>query len=525
VPHDSDEESLALDFRETAPRDLTAEAFLDEEGEFVSERALRGHLAPGVPGSPHGLWILQQRLGRLPFRLVAAPAIELAREGFPVDAWLARDLRRKTSRERLLHAGMAGALFFPEGRPLEEGELLVQTELAETLELFATLGPDGFYRGDVGAAIVAALAAGGGVMTKKDLSGYESVWREPLRGWFRGHEVLSMPPPSSGGLVLLQVLSMLDGFPLDEEYTRTREARELQAGRTLGPSEIGLSGRALHWWIEAMRRAYADRAAHMGDPDFHEVPVEELLSPAWIAARRVSIGARATSDVEPMPLPAAGGDETTHLSVIDREGNAVSMTTTLNTSFGCGLMVPGGGFLLNNELDDFAIQAGVPNVYGLVGGEANALVGGKRPLSSMTPTVIRQGGRAVTMVLGSPGGSRIISAVIQVVLRTHVYGQSLADAVAAPRLHQQWSPSPTGFEEGWDSALLQDLRNRAHEIEVKETRFGSVQAIEIEIGGEPVGVSDPRRGGAAGVEDGDLSEPTRPPEAVIPSKAVLPSKG
>ena len=511
VPHDPDQESLALDFRETAPAALTAEAFLDEEGNFVSERALRGHLAPGVPGSPHGLWTLQQRLGRLPFRTVARPAIELARDGFEVDAWLARDLRRENLRERLRYAGMAGALFYPEGRALEEGELLVQTELAETLERYATRGPEGFYEGDVADAIVTTLAAGGGVMTKKDLRGYESVWREPLRGWFRGHEVISMPPPSSGGLVLLQVLSMLDGFPLDEERTRTRETREREAGRTLGSEEIGLSGRALHWWIEAMRRAYADRAAHMGDPDFHDVPVEQLLSPAWIAERRVSIGERATPEVGPLPRPVPEGGETTHLSVLDGEGNAVSLTTTLNTSFGCGLMVPGGGFLLNNELDDFAIQAGVPNAYGLIGGEANALVGGKRPLSSMTPTVIREGGRAVTMVVGSPGGSRIISSVIQVILRTLVYGQPLAEAVAAPRLHQQWSPSETRFEAGWDPARLLELRNRGHEVEEGTARFCSVQAIAVEIGGEPMAVSDPRRGGAAGLEDAPISTPARPP--------------
>ncbi len=512
VPHGLGEEPLALDFRETTPRDLTPGAFLDENGELVQERSLVGHLAPGVPGSPHGLWTLHQRLGQLSFEQVARPAIELAREGFAVDAWLARDLRRESLRARLHHAGMAPSVFYPGGEPLEEGQRLVQTELADTLEALVLRGPSGFYEGDVADAIVATLQRGGGVLTNEDLESYESKWRQPLRGWFRGHEIITVPPPSSGGLVLLQVLSMLDGFPLDEERVRTREARELQAGHTLGPEEIGLSGRALHWWIESMRCAYADRAVHMGDPDFHEVPTDALLSPAWIAARRVSIGERATPDVGAMPPPPPEGGETTHLSVLDRDGNAVSLTTTLNTSFGCGLMVPGGGFLLNNELDDFAIQAGTPNTYGLVGSAANALEPGKRPLSSMTPTVVREGGCAVTMVVGSPGGPRIISAVIQVILRTHVYGQSLEDAVGAPRLHQQWNPAKTRFEQGWDSLLLQDLRNREHEVEVRDTRFASVQAIALEIGGEPVAVSDPRRGGAGGVENRSLSRPARPPE-------------
>ena len=511
VPHDPAEDPLALDFRETTPAALTAAAFLDDEGKFVPDRSLMGHLAPGIPGSPRGLWELHARLGKLSFARVAAPAVELARDGFLVDAWLARDLAQEKARERMLFAGMAGSVFYPGGEPLEEGALLVQEQLADTLERYAREGPDAFYTGKVAGAIVSSLRAGGGVLSRKDLEGYEAKWRAPLRGWFRGHEIITVPPPSSGGLILLQVLSILDGFPLDEERLRTREAREQQAGHPLGPGENGLSGRALHWWIEAMRRAFADRAVHMGDPDFHDVPVEQLLSPAWIAERRVSIGERATPDVGPLPLPLPETGETTHLSVLDREGNAVSMTTTLNTSFGCGFMVPGAGFLLNNELDDFSIQAGVPNTYGLVGSAANALVPGKRPLSSMTPTIVRDSRRAVTMVIGSPGGPRIISSVIQVILRTHVYGESLHDAVAAPRLHQQWNPTATKFEEGWDSLLLQDLRNRHHELLGVTDRFGSVQVISLAIGGEPVAASDPRRGGAAGTEERPLSQPARPP--------------
>ncbi|MEW6071310.1 MAG: gamma-glutamyltransferase family protein [Planctomycetota bacterium] len=512
VAHDPETEPLCLDFRETAPAALTAAAFLDAAGNLVAERSRRGALAPGVPGSPHGLWTFHQRLGRLSFREVAAPAIDLAREGFRVERWLAHDLRNAKIRARLEAEPAAAALFYPGGEPLAAGDLLVQEELARTLARYARKGPAGFYGGETAAAIVAALAPGGGVLGLDDLARYESKWRTPLRGWFRGHEIITVPPPSSGGLVLLQVLSVLDGFPLDEERLRTREAQELARALPVAGGEPGISGRALHWWIEATRRAFADRAVHLGDPDFHAVPVEALLSPAWITERRVSIGEQATADVGTLPLPSPESEETTHLSVLDGEGNAVSLTTTLNESFGCGILVPGAGFLLNDELDDFALQPDAPNAYDLVGGRANALVPGKRPLSSMTPCVIRQGGRAVTMVLGSPGGPRIITAVLQVILRTHVYGQSLAEAIAAPRLHQQWSPAATRFETGWDALLLQDLRNRGHEIEVQEERFGSVQAIQLEIGGEPVAASDPRRGGVAGVEEKGLSSPARPPE-------------
>ena len=501
VAHDPDEAPLVLDFRETAPEALTPEAFLDESGRVVPERSLSGPLAVGVPGTPFGLWLFHRRLGRLPFAQVARPAIDLAREGFAVDEFLARDLVREKERRRLTGPGMARALFYPRDEPLREGTLLRQEELAATLEELVRRGPAGFYSGRVAEAVVGTLQPLGGVMDLEDLAGYEPVWREPLRGWFRGLEIVTVPPPSSGGLVLLQVLAMLDGFPLDEEKVRTRDsAREVDPDSEV--ARVGLSGRAVHWWIEAMRRAFADRALHMGDPDFHTVPVADLLAPSWIAERRISIGELADPHVEAFRFPASEGNDTTHLSVLDREGNAVSLTTTLNTRFGSGLMVPGVGFLLNNEIDDFAVAAQSPNTYGLVGGSANAIEPRKRPLSSMTPAIVREGGQTVRMVLGSPGGPRIISSVIQVLLRTEVYGQSLEEAVAAPRLHQQWVPTATRFEEGWDPLLLQDLRNRDHDVELSQTSFGAVQAIRVEVGGVPEGVSDPRRGGAALAEGG-----------------------
>ena len=512
VAHDAAEPPRTLDFRETAPRALTVQLFLDEEGRFVAERSLAGALAVGVPGSPHGLWRFQKELGVLSFGDVAAPAIRLAREGFPIDAWLARALALETARARLSRDPVAASVFLPGGEPLAEGQLLRQGDLARTLDRLVHGGPDGFYRGAVAGAIVETLRPGGGVLDLRDLADYEPVWREPLRGWFRGLEIVTAPPPSSGGLVFLQVLSLLDGFPLDEEVRRARETAAAM-GQEVDASMAGLSGRAVHWWIESMRCAFADHAQHMGDPDLFDVPVAELLSPAWIAERRVSIGELANPDVAPLDLVGfREAGETTHLSVLDREGNAVALTTTLNSSFGCGLMVRGGGFLLNNEIDDFSIVPGVPNDFGLVGGEANAIAPHKRPLSSMTPLVVRDGGQVVRMVLGSPGGPRIITALLQVFLRVEVYGDSLEEAVRAPRLHQQWEPSATRLEPGWDALLVQALENRRHEIVQSADRWAAVQAIWVPVGGEPVGVSDPRRGGAVGAQERPLSEPARPPE-------------
>lgn len=488
VAHDPAEEPRFLDFRETAPAACVPELFLDAQGNPVPERSLELGPGVGVPGSPAGLFVFQRELGRLSFAEVAAPAIRLAREGFEVDRFLAAELEQE--RAKLARHPGAVELFFRDGRPLVAGERLVQPDLALTLETFADAGPSGFYRGLVAERIVRELASVEGVMSAADLSAYQAKWRPPLRGWFRGMEIVTAPPPSSGGVALLEILAMLDGFPLDEERVRVR-AEEAH-------NVAGLSGRALHWWIEAMRLAFADRAVHLGDPDFQAVPVAQLLAPEHVTALRVSIGELANPRVRSAALqPAAReGQNTTHLSVLDAEGNAVSLTTTLNTSFGSGIVARGTGVVLNDELDDFSILAGTPNSFGLVGGSANQLAPGKRPLSSMTPVVVRDGGQVVKYVLGSPGGPRIITSVLGVLLRVIVYEEELADAVAAPRLHQQWSPVRTRLEPGWDALTRQALLDREHELEDDEP-WGSVQAIAVDIGGEPVGVSDPRSGGKA----------------------------
>lgn len=540
VPRRGDPE--AIDFREVAPAGTDVARYLDGEGAVVSDRSLVTPLAVGIPGSPRGLYELYTRhgSGRFSFLNLCEPAIRLAEEGFAVDAWLARTLRRQSIRALLGRDPGARQLFYPGGEALAEGERLVQPALARTLGFLGLRGPRGFYEGPVAAALIADLAeadqrfgspAGGSLMTTEDLKGYVARVRAPLRGVFRGHEVIGMGPPSSGGIALLQILGMLEGLPLDSARKEVRErvALGLSVSPRVGamgrlaadgaaepelPWE-GLDARQLHWWIEAMRRAFADRAAHLGDPDHHPVPVDSLLSPEWIAERRVSIGARA--DLEVAAWAADPGDEsseTTHLSVLDSTGNAVSLTTTLNGSFGSGIYVDQGGFLLNNELDDFSIQAGTPNMYGLVGAAANQLGPQKRPLSSMCPVVVRNERGDVSLVLGAPGGPRIITAVTQVILRVLAYGQSLSDAIRAPRLHQQWRPESTRFESGWDPRLLLDLERLHGQPVVEPTAavFGSVQAIRVDLDGAVEALSDPRRGGAAGFEGGEPVKPALVPE-------------
>jgi len=510
VPAEGDPTSL--DFREQAPAGYEARLYLDEAGEVVSERSLGTPLAVGIPGSPAGLYELfsQHGSGRFTFKELLAPAIRLADEGFLVDAWLARSLRSQWERQsRLTRDPAARRLFFPGGQPLEIGMRLRQPELKLTLEELARSGPQAFYEGPVGAAILQALEAAdrrmngvtqGQGMTAADLKGYEVKHREPLAGWFRGHQVIGMGPPSSGGLVVLQVLGILEGFALDSERDATQQG------------DVGLTPRGLHWWIEAMRCAFADRAQHLGDPDFYAVPVAELLSPAWIAERRVGIGEMARADVLPLTLAPEESSETTHLSVVDRGGNAVSLTTTLNASYGSGILVPGAGFLLNNELDDFSIKPGTPNMFGLVGGQANQLLPGKRPLSSMSPTVVRDSAGQVTLVLGAPGGPRIITSVAQVILRVLGYGQDLESAVRAPRIHQQWVPPATRLEPEWDTDLVERLvRDHGQQVEwATSWGFGSIQAIHIVPGGRVYAVSDPRAGGVAGIEGQPMSRPERP---------------
>ncbi|MCC6406702.1 MAG: gamma-glutamyltransferase [Planctomycetes bacterium] len=489
-----DGEARALDFRETAPSGASLDAYLAPDGSALAERALRGALSVGVPGSPAGLWELERELGskRFSFAELAAPAIALASRGFPVDARLADELAEPKLRAALVADPEAAETFYPGGRALEEGDVLRQPALARTLERLASSGPDGFYRGEVAERLVARLSreTPASTLSLSDLEGYRAKWREPLIGWFRGYELVTMPPPSSGGLILLQTLGVLDGFPLDTR--RAEVLAEERAAPSADRDPNGLDDRAVHWWIEALRRAFAERAAHVGDPDFVDVPLDRLVGAEWTARARVSIGENAAPTIESLLPAPPEGTQTTHLSVVDALGNAVSLTTTLNSGWGSRLS--SDGVLLNNQLDDFALP-GVANQFGLVGSAANALQPGKRPLSTMTPTIVRQSDRSVVLVIGGPGGPRIVSSVLGVLLRILVLGQTLDDAVRAPRLHQQWRPPTTDFEAGWSPRLLDGLERRGHAVRRDVEPWGSVQVIQIDRAGEPHGVSDPRRPG------------------------------
>jgi gamma-glutamyltranspeptidase/glutathione hydrolase len=477
---DPDGSYAALDFRETAPAAIDPRAFLDRDGRPIPGASTASGLAVGVPGSVAGLHAAHARWGRLSWPRVVAPAVRLARRGFPVSDELARSIA--VAAPRLTREPDTAALFLVDGRPLPAGHLLVQRDLARTLRAIARHGPDGFYRGPVAEAVARTVRREGGVLATDDLAAYRVAWREPLLGSYRGHRVVTFPPPSSGGIVLLQILGMLE--------------RHDVAGAGFGSSA------AIHLMVEAERRAYADRSRHLGDPSFHDVPVAELLDPEYLAARAAGIRAdRATpsAEIRPGELARAEPTDTLHLSVTDAEGRAVALTTTLNEAFGAALVAEGTGVLLNNEMDDFALAPDAPSAWGLTGGAANAVAGGKRPLSSMSPTIVEpaEGGTRPLLVLGSPGGATIITSVLQVLVNVVDHGMSLADAVHAPRVHHQWLPDVVRHEPyalPADVALA--LTARGHALERVE-RLGNVNAIAAVPDGTWLGVADPRRSGSA----------------------------
>lgn len=458
----------ALDFRETAPARASRDMFLGPDGRAVEKASTDTVLAVATPGSVRGYAEAHRRLGRLPWAKVLAPAERLAREGFVVPAGLVDDLA--DSRELLTRWEETRRLFFPAGLPLEAGSLLCQPELAATLALVARQGPEAFHRGDVAARLVSFVKAHGGVLSEEDLEGYAPVWRAPDEIRFGRFVVYTMPLPSSAGQVLRSVLAQL-------EVAR-------------GPGR-GLDADSHHLLLEAERRAYGDRNRWLGDSDCSFVPLGEILAPARLAALGASIDpARAT------PSAGVGGslsrerEETTHVSVATADGGAVSLTTTLNGPFGSGAIVPGLGVILNNEMDDFAIAPGVPNLYGLVQGSVNEVRPGARPLSSMSPTIVEEDGKPL-LVVGSPGGSTIPTTVLQVLLRA-TGGESLGTAVAAPRLHHQHTPDEVSVEKGGVSeALRRALLARGHVLR-ERVPIGQVHAVLFERDGSLTGAGDPR---------------------------------
>lgn len=436
---------IAIDYRETAPTAMARDTFLNEKGEADPRKSRDSALSIGVPGTVAGLALAHQRYGSGVFALadLVAPAITLAREGIAIEDDVADSLPR--ARIRLARWPASAKIFLkPDGSALAPGDRLVQSDLAATLEAIAHGGPRAFYEGPIADKLAAAIQAAGGIMTRDDLKSYRPLVRRPVRGTYRGHTIVSMPPSSSGGVLLLEMLNILEGYQL---------------------SELDPALRA-HLMIEAMRRAYADRAAYLGDPAVATAPLARLMSKRYAATLRAGINpGRATPSNKiraDVAMPREG-DNTTHFSVVDRHGNAVANTYTLNFSYGVGMVAEGTGVLLNNELDDFAAKPAAPNAAGLVTGDANTPAPGKRPLSSMSPTIVLKNGRP-TLVTGSPGASRIITAVLQIIVNTIDLKLPVDEAVAALRIHHQWSPDQVYLERGLPTDIISGLETRGHEV-------------------------------------------------------------
>ncbi len=470
----ADGRTATLDYRERAPRAATRDMY-SATYDSIPRASLVGHLASGVPGAVAGMVEAHSKYGTLPLAAVMAPAIRLADSGFTVDSALARSIENA----RDLIAGYAGgALFVPNGSPLPRGSRLVQTDLAATLRRIAEQGAPGFYEGETARRIADEMRRGGGLITEEDLREYRPAWRGPLEGTYRGYRFVTMPPSSSGGVTMLETLNILETFP------------------DLPP--FG-SARYTHLLAEAFRRAFVDRNTKLGDTDFVTVPVRQLTSDAYAQQLAATIDPARASVTGAFDSAAREGTHTTHYSVVDAAGNAVATTTTINELYGSGVFIPGAGFFMNNEMDDFATRPGEPNLFGLVQGETNAIAPGKRMLSAMSPTIVLDSAGAVLLVIGGRGGPRIISSTLQVIVNVLDHGMSLADALAAPRIHHQAWPDTLRYEpDGLTAGAVDSLRAMGHAIASGRAN-GLVKAIMRAPGGGWHGAYDPRTtGGAAG---------------------------
>jgi len=470
-------EDVAIDYREAAPRDTPPDVFLDPNGEADPKKSRESGLGVGVPGTVAGLAVALDRFGSGKFTLaeLIAPALALARDGVPVEDDLVDSLL--LAQPRLARWPSSARVFLkPDGTAPGPGERLVQGDLAASLEAIARDGARAFYTGPIADQIVAAVREAGGRMTRRDLEAYGPMLREPAHGTYRGYDIVSMPPPSSGGVHLIEMLNILEGYP---------------------PQDLAsASPAALHLMIEAMKLAYADRAEYLGDSDAVDVPTERLTSKTYAAALRAGINpkkARLSVDIRAGEAPASSGGNTTHVSIVDRDGNAVAMTTSLNFNYGLGLVAGQSGILLNNTLDDFAAKPGAPNAFGLTGGAANAPGPSKRPLSSMTPTIVLKDGAPV-FVTGAPGGSRIITSVLQVLVNAIDFKKPIAEAVAAARVHHQWLPDEVVVERTLPAETVRALVARGHKVRVGPTS-GSANSIAVTPAGL-VGAADTRAKGA-----------------------------
>jgi len=464
-------ESNTLDFREKAAAGAGRDMYLDAAGNPIVDKSLYGQLAAGVPGSVAGMAEAHQKYGRLKWEDLIAPAVRLAGSGFKLTARQARELNGLKSRFQKLNP--LGTALVKE-TAWAEGDVLVQSELSNTLKLIKEKGRNGFYEGAVADSIVAEMQRGGGIISKQDLANYKAVWRKPVTGTYRGYEVITMPPPSSGGIALVQLLKSVEPYPLQRWGFNADSTVQLM--------------------VEAERRVYADRAAHLGDPDFYPVPQSKLIEDSYIKQRMSTFNwqkASTSAEISAGEIAPVEHEETTHFSIVDREGNAVSITTTLNGSYGAAVVVKGAGFLLNNEMDDFSVKPGAPNMYGLVGGEANAIAPGKRMLSSMTPAILAKDGQ-LFMVVGTPGGSTIITSVFQTILNVVDFNQSMQSAVNAKKIHHQWLPDEVSVEEkALDSLTTVKLKAKGYKI-VQRGPIGRVDAILKTKWGYYQGGADPR---------------------------------
>ncbi|MES2378079.1 MAG: gamma-glutamyltransferase [Bacteroidota bacterium] len=463
-------EANTLDFREKAPALATTNMYLDAAGNVIPDMSLATHQASGVPGSVDGMVEAHKKYGKLKWAQLVQPAVDLAEKGFKMTARLAADINRVHNTFIKMNPGKN---YLVKAEPWKEGDILIQADLARTLQLIRDNGRAGFYAGKTAEAIVAEMKTGNGLISKTDLANYHAIWRKAIKSTYKQYTVFTMPPPSSGGIALVQLLKSVEPYPLHRYgYNSDSTVRVM---------------------VEAERRVYADRSKYLGDPDFYKVPVDSLLRPAYIKSRMNSFSwdaATPSSSIQPGSFAGYESDQTTHYSIVDKDGNAVAITTTLNGTFGSKIFVGGAGFLLNNEMDDFSSKPGVPNMYGLLGDKANAIQPNKRMLSCMTPTIITKGGK-LFMVVGTPGGSTIMTSVYQTILNVIEFDMSMQDAVTAKRFHSQWMPDKVDMErDAIDPATVTKLTQKGYKM-VAGGSIGRVDAI-LKTNDGYQGGADPR---------------------------------